>query len=162
MKTVKQKTDLEILTPAQRFAELLVLLTMVLLLGFFVDHHLTRTGFFTVKFGMLEMFCLYAPILISWIAPLVRFFGGRRNTARPFEAAMNLTLMIGSLWLWIVFPFNFAHLADVLPAVLRFAISWITDDIGRFVLILQVIIGLIAAPLTILTYSSVRRQRSAA
>ena len=152
------KTDTEVLTAMQRWAGLFIIVGMFLLGGYFVYHQLTNTGFFTDKFRSLEMLCLYGPILVSWIAPLVRAFNGHRNPARPFEAATSLTLAMGSLWLWIIFPFNFAHLADILPGALRFVISWITNDTGKVLLMLQVIIGPIAALWTILKYFSVRRQ----
>jgi hypothetical protein len=107
------------------------------------------------------MLALYGPILVSFAAPIVRALSGRHNPARPFEAATNLSLALGSLWLAIVFPFDFSHLPDVLPGAIRFILSWITNDIGRLVLILQVLIGLVTAPLTIFTYISIRRRASA-
>ncbi|HUI87352.1 MAG TPA: hypothetical protein VLX61_01380 [Anaerolineales bacterium] len=162
MKSNIQKPDVETLTVAQRGAELLVVVAMVLLFSFFADHQLTHTGFLSTKFGVVEMFCLYGPIPVSLVAPLVKVFTGRRNPARPFEAATNLSLAIGSFWLRIVFPFNFAHLADVLPGALRFAISWITNDIGKILLMLPVIVGPIVALLVTLKYFSIRRQTSAA
>lgn len=155
------KTENEILTPSQRWCGLATVVAMLVLLGFFAAHQLANTGFFTAQFGSLEMLALYGPILISFAAPIARAISGRHNPARPFEAAMNFALAIGSLWLAIVFPFNFAHLTDVLPGAIRFVLSWINNDIGRLVLILQVIIGLIVAPLTIITFFSIRRRASA-
>jgi len=158
--TVK-KTDNETLTPTQRWTGLLVIVGMLLLAGFFAYHQFTNTGFFTAKFGSLEMLCLYGPILVSFAAPIARAMSGRQNPGRPFDAATNLSLAAGSLWLWIVFPFNFAHLGDVFPNALRFATSWITNDIGKLLLLLQAIIGPITALLTILKYLSIRRQSPA-
>ncbi len=161
MKTAVAKTDNEILTTPQRWVELLAVAAMLLLFGFFVYHQVANTGFFTAKFGALEMLCLYGPILFSLAAPVARALNGRRNPARPLEIAMNLFMAIGSLWLLIVFPFNFSHLADVLPAAIRFVISWITNDIGKIILILQVIAGLITAILTTRKYLSFRRREPA-
>ena len=158
MRTDVDKTTKEFLTPSQRWAELIIVAAMLLLFGFFVYQQIAHTGFFTAKFGSLEMFCLYGPILFSLAAPLSRASSGRRNPARRFEVATHLFLAIGSLWLWIAFPFNFAHLADVLPGAIRFVLVWITNDIGKAVLILQVIVGLISAFLTTVKYLSVRRQ----
>jgi hypothetical protein len=131
---------------------------MLLVGGFFAYHQFTNTGLFTAKFGQWEMLALYGPIVAAMIGPLVSALTGRRNPARPVKVLTNLFLAIGSLWLAIAFPFNFAHLADPLPAALRFVIAWITDDIGRAVLILQVIIGLVTMIVTTLQYLSVRRQ----
>ena len=107
------------------------------------------------------MWALYVPILVSFAAPIARAISGRLNPARPFEAATNICLAIGSLWLAIVFPFNFAHLTDVLPDALRFIFAWINNDLGRFVLMVQVIIGIVVTPLTIFTYFSIRRRATA-
>ena len=30
-----------------------------------------------------------------------------------------------------VFPFNFAHVSDVLPSLLRPLLGWVTNDIGK-------------------------------
>lgn len=142
MNTGSPKTDKEILTTNQRWAELLIAGSLLLLFGFFAYHQLANTGFFTSKFGSFEMVCLYIPILIALTAPLLRAMIGFRNPARPFEAAGNLCLACGSLWLLVVFPFNYTHLADVLPTGMRFLLAWLTDDIARFILALQVIIGI--------------------
>jgi hypothetical protein len=133
---------------------------MLLLFGFLAYHQIANTGFFTAKFGMLEMVCLYGPILLGITAPAVRAWTGYRNPARPFEAAASLFLAVGSLWLVIVFPLNYAHLADALPSTIRFVLAWVTDDIGKAVLVLQVIIGPISALLTIWKYLSIRHRES--
>jgi hypothetical protein len=151
------KTNNEILTPAQRVGGLAVVGAMLLVLCFFALHQLMHTGFFTARFGTTERVALYGPILVAFAAPIVRAISGRRNPARPFEAATNLFLAVGSLWLVITFPLDFAHLADVLPDGIRFVISWISNDIGRWVLMLQVIIGILIAPLTMLAFFSQRR-----
>ncbi len=155
------KTDTETLTPSHRWAGLATVVAMLVLLFFFAAHQLANTGFFTPQFGSFEMLALYGPILVSFAAPIVRAISGRQNPARPFEATRNISLAIGSLWLAIVFPLNFAHLTDVLPDAIRFVFAWINNDIGRIVLILQVLIGVIAAPVTIFTFFSVRRRASA-
>ncbi len=161
MKTVVEKTDKEVLTTPQRWGEFISIIVMLLLCGFFVYHQVAHTGFFTAKFGAVEMFCLYVPILLSLAAPVVRAVTGHRNPARPFEVATNVFLAIAALWLLMVFPFNFSHLADALPGAIRFVLAWITNDIGKVVLILQVIVGTIWAFVTTMKYLSVRRREPA-
>ena len=161
MKTVSERNDGEILTISQRWGGLILVAVMLLLFGVFAYHQFTETGFFTTAFGPMEMVALYGPILLSLAAPIARALTGRRNSGRPFDSATNLSLAMGSLWLFIVFPFNFAHLADFLPDVVRFTLSWITDDIGKFVLGVQVIVGVISAIAIILKYVSVRSRESA-
>jgi hypothetical protein len=160
MSTVMKKTEKELLTPAQRWLEASIVVAMLLLLAFLVYHQQANTGFFTAGFGALEMFCLYGPILLALIAPLIRAVTGRRNPARPFDAAARLFLALGSLWLLIVFPFDFSHLADALPGAFRFVLAWVTNAVGRIPLILQIITGPISAILITWKYISVRRQGS--
>jgi hypothetical protein len=163
MKTVRvrEKTDKDVLATGQRLGELLSIVAMMLVFAFFAYHQVAHTGFFTAKFGALEMFCLYGPILVSLAAPGVRAVNGCRNPARPLEVVHFLFLGIAALWLLMVFPFNFSHLADALPGTLHFALSWITNDIGKVLLILQVIIGPISAFLTTWNYLSFRRRKLA-
>src|SRR5215471_388754 len=113
MKTVVKPTEKEILTIPQRWGEGVTIVVMLLLLSFFAYHQAANTGFFTAKFGVIEMFFLYGPILLSLVAPGSRALNGHRNPARPLEAATNMFLAIAALWLLTVFPFNYAHLADV-------------------------------------------------
>jgi hypothetical protein len=160
MNKLEEKTDREILSSLQRGAEVFFIVCMLLLFGFLLYHQIANTGFFTAKFGPLEMLCLYGPLLLGLTAPAVRALTGERNPARPFEAATSLFLAVGSLWLLIVFPLNYAHLADTLPGAIRFVLAWVTDDIARVVLILQFIIGPISALTTIWKYWSVRQHET--
>lgn len=134
-----ESTDREVLSPAARIGDTAIILAMLGLLAFLLIHQLRGTGFFTTEFGPFEMFCLYGPILVQFAAPVIRVVTGRRNPARPYEAATNLFLMVGSLWLLIRFPFDFSHLADVLPEGLQFLLAWVTDLLGGIALALQVI-----------------------
>lgn len=152
METRNEYGEKEILTPPGRLGELVLVAFMFVLFGFFVYHQTTNTGFFTDKFGTLEMLALYGPILLGMAAPLSRALTGHRNPARPLEALGSLALALGSLWLLVVFPFDYTHLADPLPQGTRFIMSWISDNIGRLFLILQIIIGPIAAVIQMIKY----------
>ncbi|HEY1391243.1 MAG TPA: hypothetical protein VGF38_22085 [Ktedonobacterales bacterium] len=46
-----------------------------------------------------------------------------------------------------VLPFDFTHLADLLPADLQFILAWMSDGIEK--LLLQVAVGVLAALFTI-------------
>jgi hypothetical protein len=161
MKTIEEKPGREVLTAGQRFGEIISIIVMLLVFGFFVSHQRTDTGFFAARFGAVEMFCLYGPILLSLFAPAVRALSGRRNPARPLEVATNVFMALAAIWLLLVFPFNFSHLADALPAAIRFVIAWINNDIGKVALILQTIVCPIIAIATTWKYVSVRRREPA-
>jgi hypothetical protein len=160
MNEIKVKPDKENLSSLERVAEVIIILAMLLLLSFFWYHQSARTGFFTAAFGGLEMLALYGPLALGISAPAIRAWTGQRNPARPFEALTSLALSLGSMWLLIVFPLNYAHLADALPSGMRFVLAWVTDDIARVILLLQVLVGPITALLTMWRY--VRRHESEA
>jgi len=160
MNTANTKTDEDTLAMWQRAAESFFVAGMFALFGFLVYHQSTNTGFFTERFGSTEMFWLYGPLLFGTSAPIIRAWIGRRNPARPFEAATSVLLALGALWLVSVFPFNYAHLADVLPVNIRPFLAWVNDDFGRVVLIVQAVIGPISALTTMLKYFSVRQRES--
>lgn len=154
--------DRDALSIAQRVPELVVALAMLGLLAFFLYHQQTESGFFTEKFGTVEMFWLYGPIIAGIIAPLMRALTGNRNPARPFEILTSLFLAVGSFWLLTVFPFDFSRLNATLPTGLQFALAWITDGVGKVLLLLQVIIGPISALLVGAKYLAARHRLSTA
>lgn len=160
MKTIA-KSDEDQLSLRQRGAEFILVTIMLLLFGFFAYHQFSGTGFMTAGFGPIESVALYGPILVSLAAPVVRALNGSRNSGRPFEIATHLSLMMGSFWLVRIFPFDFSHLGDVMPTVVRLFFSWMTNDIGRLILILQVLLSPLSAVATALIYFSVRRRESA-
>jgi hypothetical protein len=107
------------------------------------------------------MLALYVPILISLAPAIQRLIQGKRNPARPLEAVTDLSLAIGSLRLRIVFPFDFAYLAEPFPPAMRFAFAWITNNIGMWILVLQIVIGFLSSASTMASYLSVRRKKAA-
>jgi hypothetical protein len=158
MNATPQKTDREILTPSQRVGEFFALIAMLLFFGFFAYHQAAHTGFFTAAFGPQEMFFFYGPVFLSVAAPVTRALVGRRNPARPLEVVSNLFAVVAALWLLVVFPFDFAHLADALPTGIRFLLAWVNNDIGRIPFILQLIVCPLVALVTTWQYFSHRRR----
>jgi hypothetical protein len=147
----------EIVSIPQRVAEPLFSgIALIIIGGFFVAHQRLQTGFFTDRFGPLEMLCLYGPLILSLAAPLARALIGKRNPARPAEVVTHLCAALAGLWLLQVFPFDFTHLADALPTELQFMLAWMSDSVGKFLLILQVAVGVLAALFTLVTYIMAR------
>lgn len=142
----------EELTTSERLLEGLIIIALLALLIFFVYQQQTDSGFFTEKFGMVEMVYLYGSIGIGLIAPAIRAFTGRRQPARPFEIGGNIFLAVGMLWLEIAFPFDFARLAATLPDGLHATPAWVVDELGRVPLALAVFFGTITAVISLLRY----------
>jgi hypothetical protein len=62
-------------------------------------------------------------------------------------------------WLLVVFPFEFAYFADVLPEPVRFLVMWISNDIARVIMVLLVIAHLAAAIYSPFAYKFVDKKR---
>ncbi len=145
MQPAEGEKNKKAMTPARRWSGVYTVVLMVLLLVFFAIHQWKQTGFFTRKFGSPEMVALYLPILVAIAAPILRTIQGRYDPARLMEGFSDLCLAISSIWLRNTFPFNFAHIADVFPPAMHFAFAWMNDNVGRFILLLQIVIGFISA-----------------
>ena len=141
-------SDREYLAPAQRFGEMIALVLTALVIAFFWHHWTTGTGFFTTAFGSSEQVWFFSPMFFSLAAPAARIIFGRRNAGRPFEIVTDVLMVIGAIWLLRVFPFDFSHLGDALPAGLAFLLNWVPDWLGRVGLVLQLVGGAIAAIVT--------------
>ena len=157
MQPEQETKDQVTMTTAQRWAGMYTVVLMLLLLGYFIYHQRTNTGFFTPQFGVPEMVALYGPILISLAPPVQRLIQGKRNPARPLEVVTDLSLAFGSLWLWNHFAFDFSHLGDPLPPPIQFAFDWINNDVGRFILLLQIVLGFLSGLATIGSYFKERQ-----
>jgi hypothetical protein len=142
---------------SERGGELVGVAVIVLVALFFYAHQAWSTGFFTSSFGPAEAFFLYGSILAGTAGPLARFVTGRRNVSRPPELAASVFWIAGSAWLLFVFPFNFAHFADVVPDFLRFLVSWITNDIAWVLFLLGTLGGVVFLPVNAVLYWRVSR-----
>jgi len=146
------------LSLSDRAGNVVGILAMLVLLWFFIAHQTSSTGFFTSKFGQTEAFLFYAPPLLSIIATAAKAAVGRKNVLRPLDVAGMILSFVALVWVFAVFPFDFSHLADVLPGFLRFLLQWISNDLARGVMALAMILIPIAAVYTAALYVFVRRE----
>ena len=145
----------------ERVVGIAIVVFSVLMVLYFVAHQMWSTGFFTATFGTLEMMLLYGS-LIFWIitAGLEGVFG-QRLLSRLFDTFGGIIFAaVATAWLFVVFPFEFAYFADVLPDFLRFLVQWISDDIVRVVMVLGTIVYLGAAVYAPIAYGFVRKKPS--
>jgi len=146
---------------SERAGNVVGILAMLVLLWFFVAHQSSSTGFFTSKFGQTEVLLFYAPPLLSIIATAAKAAVGRKNVLRPLDVAGMIFSFVALVWMFAVFPFDFSHLADVLPGSLQFLLQWISNDIMRGVMALAMIAIPVAAVYTAALYVFVRRELKA-
>jgi hypothetical protein len=99
-------------------------------------HQTSSSGFFTEKFGIFEMILLYGS-LIYWIITCTFLLLRLKNPSRNLDSFGGLIFAtLGFIWLFIVFPFDFDHFADVLPDGIKFLVNWISDIVARVILAL--------------------------
>jgi hypothetical protein len=127
------------------------------LLWFFLAHKLQDTGFYTSEFGPLEMTMLFSAGGFAVLLAVLRVLIRRRNILRPLDIASFLLFTIAHAVLFVRFPFDFEHVADVLPSFMQWLVGWIDDPIGAVLLALGIVGGLIGALVTSLTYMGVRQ-----
>lgn len=121
-----------------------VVVVFTLIVLYFVAHQVWSTGFFTMPFGVLEMFLFYGS-WFEWIAVAALEGAGRKHLSRDIDAFGGLVFVtISAVWFFVVFPFEFVYFADVLPDFLRFLVQWVSGDIARVVLILWIIVNLVS------------------
>jgi hypothetical protein len=117
----------------------------ILILLYLIAHQILSTGFYTAKFGPLEMLLLYGS-LTEWIIVAILEAFNRKDFSRDIDAFGGIIFVtIGGAWLLVVFPFEFANFADVLPNLLRFLLQWISNTIAWVLILLWTIFNLIAA-----------------
>lgn len=143
---------------SERWGNIAGVIIILLVTLFFIAHQLWQTGFFTSSFGEAEMFLFYASLLFGIITTTVRGVVGRKNLARLFDVFGAGLFFIALIWLFIIFPFDFAHFADPLPRALEFLLNWISNDLARFLMVL----GFIGTPIMLaynaIMYTLVRRE----
>ena len=137
-----------------------IVIVSVLMIIFFISHKMQSTGFFTSKFGALEMLLLYG-FWIFWITTaglesilsqrllsrIVDTFGG------VFFAAIAIA------WNLVAFPFDFAKFSNVLPESIRFLVQWISNNIAWAIKLVLMILHLLAAIYCPFAYKFVDKRR---
>jgi hypothetical protein len=144
----------------ERIFGFFIVVFCILMIFFFGTHQLNSTGLFTSRFGPSEMIMFYG-FWVFWI------------TTASLEALLNKRLLsrivdtfggiiftvIAITWLLVIFPFEFAYLAEVLPDSIRFLVQWISNDIARVIMVLLIIAHLAAAIYSPFAYKFVDKNR---
>ncbi len=145
---------------SDRVGNVAAIVVTILVALYFVAHQLWATGFFTSKFSSLEMFLFYGILLYQFVPTALKAVFGRKNLARLFEAFGAFCGSVVLAWFFLVFPFDFAYFADVLPSFLRFLLQWISNDIIRVLMVLGLIAAAVMAIYSAMLYMLVRRELS--
>jgi hypothetical protein len=127
---------------------------------YFIAHQTVSTGFLTPMFGAFEMIMLYG-IIIYWITTSILILIGQKHPSRDLDTYGGLFFATFAIaWLILIFPFEFAYFANVLPDFFRFLVQWISNEIALVLLILLVITHLILAVYSLIIRLYVRKARA--
>ena len=120
----------------ERVSSAAIAVFSLLMVWFFVNHQTQATGFFTAEFGMLAQVLFYGYWAVWLTTASLEGILGLRLYSRLFDVFGGIIfLLISTIALLIIFPFDFQYLADVLPESLRFLLAWVSDDIARIVMV---------------------------
>jgi hypothetical protein len=145
----------------ERVTSIAIVVLGVLMVLYFLAHQRRSTGFFTATFGTLEALLLYGSILY-WIITSALLLAGQKDLSRDLDSFGGLIFAtVGIAWLLMVFPFDFAHFADLLPSSIRFLVRWISNDIARVLMVLGFIGHAVAAGYSLILRVFVRRAGAA-
>ena len=157
-KTVENEVEEWNVVPSDEIPASIAIIVLVgLLVFYFAAHQIISTGFFTATFGTLEMIMLYGS-LSAWIVTGALMLFGRKANSRDFDAFGGLVFAtVGIVWVFVVYPFDFALFANVLPDFLRFLVQWITNDIARGLMVFSIIGNLAFAVYSLILRVAVRK-----
>ena len=146
---------------SERVVGIGIVVFSILMVLYFVTHQTRSTGFFAATFGTSEMLMLYGLLILGIISAGLEGVFGLRLYSRLFDVFGGLILAaVCTAWLLVVFPFEFAYFADVLPDSLSFLGQWISNDIARVLMVLGIIVYLGAAVYCLIAYGFVGKKRS--
>jgi len=151
-KQVSESAKKDIIPFPDKVGQIVGMAFIVIIVAFFVKHQNDSTGFFTSEFGTGETIVFYAAALFGLVTGSAKIVVGRKNKVRPIEMVGNMLWIVASIWLLTVFPFDFNYLPDVLPEYLQPLLDWMSDDIGKILLVLGIIGGWIALFVTTMLY----------
>ena len=146
--------------PGERAGEVFAIAVISLVTLYFVSSQIDKTGFFTPSFGNIETFLFYLPVPLGMAVCFIRLITCRKNPARPLDSIDAAITGIACLWFFVVFPFDFAHLGDLLPSQIQFLADWIPNYLARVVFLVGGLGSLFNAIYTPMIYLVVRAEYS--
>lgn len=155
---VKKEADRDRLGTGERLANMIGIFFIIVVAIIFLDVQTGGHGFFTDSFGPLEQLAFYGSLFYGIVPILVRALIGRRNLARLADAIGSVVFVLSWSYLLTVFPFDFSALWDYLPTALGAALSWVSDDMIRLLLVVGIIISVFTAVYNLFLYWEVRHE----
>jgi len=156
-KHVESKAEKDEIELSDRIGSSVGIVLGLVAIAFFLVHLNRPTGFFTDEFDSLAALLFFAPQVLVIFHLAAQAIIGRQNMVRPLEAGNDALSLISVVYLFIVFPFDFSHFAEPFPRFLEFTISWISDGIAKFFMVILILVFAVMSIYNPLLYIHVRR-----
>ncbi len=156
-RNAEREAKRDVISFPERMGQFIAVAIIIAIALFFWGGQAKGTGFFTSSFDSLDSILFYGVLLFGAIPPLLKLILGRRNIVRPVEIFNAFLVLIAASWFLITFPFDFSQFPSLFPENLRFLVSWISDGLVKFLLVLGIIASVISIIVSSITYISVRR-----
>jgi len=160
IKSAEKEVKKDIIPNTERYGQIIGIVIVIIAILFFALHQTRDTGFFTEDFGTFEAFMFYAAAAYSIIPAMAKILTGRKNIGRGFDIIGGLIFLIVAVYLLLIFPFDFSHVAEPLPHSLEFLISWISDTFAKIVISIGIVIMLAVTPYNSILFWHVRSKLS--
>ncbi|MDH4122631.1 MAG: hypothetical protein OEV21_00885 [Thermoplasmata archaeon] len=157
-KQVDKETRNDVMKLPDRVGSVVAIFIVIVVLMFFIWHSTTNSGFFTSGFGIGEAVLFYLVAIWGIVPQFLRAAIGRKNFARPIEAAGTTLTLIALIIFLITFPFDMTHFSDPLPEPLHIIFDWLSADIVKIFMVLGIIGCAIAIPIQMITYLLVKQR----
>lgn len=150
----------DVLKKSDRWGNLVGIVVIIIILMFFIVHSTSKTGFFTGAFGATEAALFFGVAAWGMISPIVRFVTGRKSLSKSLDIIGSILCLIAIIYFLASFPFDFSHISDPLPNVLKWVLQWITDDFARALMVIGTIVLIFVIPFQSVSYLYLRRKLS--
>jgi hypothetical protein len=131
---------------------------ILLTAAFFATHQAWSTGFFQPSFTPLQAALFYSSILYGIVVTSTGAFKIRQDQTLVLDLIGGVLWTITAIWLYFAFPFDFTHLAAVVPWPLTFIVTWITNGVAKTIGLLIVIGSAAFIPFFAVQLSTARRR----
>ncbi len=155
---VAKEADHDLLRMGERIGNIIAMFFIVFVVLIFINIQVQDYGFFTTKFGPLEQLLFYGSLLFGVIPSFIRAAIGRRNLGRLADLFGSILFIAVTIYLLVIFPFDFTRLLDLLPSAVLPDFNWFTNDLFRLFFELAIMLSVISLVYNAILYTAVRRE----
>ena len=143
---------------SERIGQLAGMVIALIVAAYFTILYTSGSGFFTSMFTTADAILFFGIAFLGVIPGLLKAIIGTKNSTRPLDVILSVSILIAAVLFLNGFPFDFSHFADALPASLQFLVSWIGDGLAKAIMFIAIVANIFIIPYTTLLYLAVRQK----